>query len=332
MGYQDFMQFAQNGVPGTGAPAQPLNQVVNPVSETTGLNTTPPADENELKQRQSGWSGFFDQLKNDPTMRNTALMVGAQLIGGPQFMGENTGSIFGRAMQAGILTHQMGRANEAKAAEANRQNMRADALAGSQIETNTVGADAKRQKMKHDEETLPLTKKQRELQLEQEQFNTDNQRTFLDDKLKTSASQRAVNAAKVNKLNSKVGGGEGTVPKQSATSELSRLYEIANPDATPQDIAKMVLGHSKKAEGGTDTAKLTTLRTLFENAQDDAERTMYQDLIHQSLGLDSKGSGKEETPAVKFKDPDGFRKAWNNTKEGATFSFEGKKYRKETPK
>lgn len=332
MGYQDFMQFAQNGVPGTTAPGQPLNQVVNPVSQTTGLNTAPPADENELKQRQEGWSGFFDQLKNDPTMRNTALMVGAQLIGGPQFMGENTGSIFGRAMQAGILTHQMGRANEAKAAEANRQNMRADALAGSQIEANTVGADAKRQKMKHDEETLPLTKKQKELQLRQEEFATESQPTLLDDRLKTSASTRAVNAAKVNKLNSKVGGGAGAAPKQSATSELSRLYEIANPDATPQDIAKMVLGHSKKAEGGTDTAKLTTLRTLFENAQDDTERSMYQDLIHQSLGLDTKGGGKEETPAVKFKDPDGFRKAWNNTKEGATFSFEGKKYRKETPK
>ena len=70
----------------------------------------------------------------------------------------------------------------------------------------------------------------------------------------------------------------------------------------------------------------------FENAQDDAERTMYQDLIHQSLGLDAKGGKGESSSAVKFKDPDGFRKAWNNTKEGATFSFEGKKYRKETPK
>lgn len=328
MAYQDFMQFAQNG---TQAPS-PLAQVVNPVSETTGLNTTPPKDETELKQRQEGWSGFFDQLQNDPTMRNTALMVGAQLIGGPQFMGENTGSIVSRAMQSGILTHQMGRANEAKAAEANRQNMRADALAGSQIESNTVAADSRRQKMKHEEETLPLTKQQKELQLRQEQFNTENQQTFLDDKLKTSASTRAVNAAKVNKLNRPPAEGGGALPKQSATSELSKLYEIANPGASPQDIAKMVLGHSKKAEGGTDTAKLTTLRTLFENAQDDAERTMYQDLIHQSLGLDAKGGKGESASAVKFKDPDGFRKAWNNTKEGATFSFEGKKYRKETPK
>lgn len=327
-GYNDFLQLAQ----GQPQPQLPVAQVVNPVSETTGMNTTPPKDEADLAARQQGWNGFFEQLRNDPTMRNTALMAGAQLLQGPSFMGENTSSIFGRALQAGVLTHQMGRAGEAKAREADIENKRANALAGSQMEANQTGIAEKKQRMKHAEETLPLTKRQKELQLQQEEFNTQSQPRLLDDKLATGKAQRNLLSARAEKARSGGVGGTG-MEKQTATSELSRLYEIANPEATPQEIATMVLGHNKKAEktGGTDTAKLNTLRTLFENAQDDSERTMYQDLIHQSLGLATKGEEKA-APAVKFKDPDGYRKKWHSVKEGEVFTYEGKQYKKETPK
>lgn len=263
-------------------------------------------------------------MQTDPTLQHAMLMTGAQMLAGPQFMGENTGSIMGRAMQTGILSHQMGKANEAKMAQAQRRENRADTLAQAQVGAAEASTEEKRNKIASDKETLPLRKRKLDSEAKAAEAALEERPQLLESSLKTAESQRARNYAIANRANRPAGTGSPSV-----TSETSRLYEIANPDASPQEIAKMVLEHNKKAEksgGSTDTAKLTTLRSLFENAADDNERKMYQDLIHQSLGLDSPGgSGKtaeKESPITEEE----FKAAAKKADANGKFKLRGKEY------
>lgn len=327
-GYMDVI----NGQASPAQPAAPLAQVVNPVQQSTGLDTSKPKSPEDLEARKSGWANLIDSIQNDPTMRNTLMMVGAQLLKGPSFMGENDASIFGRALESGILTHQMGRAGENKMRMEERTAQRQDALTGAQMEASQASAEEKRQRMKIADETLPLTKRQKELQLQQEEFQVQSQPQLLENTLATGKSARELNAAKAERARK---GGIGGTGKEREPG-IADWYKMANPDATPQEIANMVLTHNKKTEkaGGTDTARLTTLRALFENAESPEQQAFYQNLIHESLGIgqEKAGAGEAEAPAGKFKDPDGFRKKWHAVKEGEVFTYEGKQYRKETPK
>lgn len=315
-----------NGTPqmmGPGPGSGQMGQVVNPMSEQTGLDHSPPKDEADLQSRVSGWQDFMTKMQTDPVLRNTMMTVGAHLIAGPQFMGENTGSIVGRAIQNGLLTHQLGRAHEASAARATRQENRADASAQAQISSSEAAAENMRQKTASDKESMPSKKRKAELEIQAKEQQLEQAPELLRSNLDTAASIRAKNYALANKANRP--GGEGS---PSTVSELSRLYEIANPEADAKSIAKMVLEHNKKAEktgGTTDTAKLNTLRALFENAGSEDEAKMYQDLIHQSLGLDMKDAGKEASSDAPITEEE-FRAAAKKADANGKFKLRGKEY------
>ena len=310
---------------GGGQEQQPqanIGQVVLPQSEQTGLDQSPPKSPEELQQRTGQWQSFIQRMQTDPTLQHAMLMTGAQMLAGPQFMGENTGSIMGRALQTGVLSHQMGRANEARNALAQRGENRADTLAQAQVGAAEAGIEEKRNKIASDKETLPLRKRKLESEAGASEAALAERPQLLESSLKTAESQRARNYAMAERAKRPAGTGSPSV-----TSEVSRLYEIANPEATPQEIAKMVLDHNKKAEkagGSTDTAKLTTLRSLFENAASDDERKMYQDLIHQSLGLDAPGekNSKEDSPITEEE----FKAAAKKADANGKFKLRGKTY------
>lgn len=316
-----------NGTPqmmGPGAGSGQIGQVVNPLSQNTGLDQSPPKDEADLQQRVTGWQGFMEQLKTDPVLRNTMMTVGAHLLSGPQFMGENTGSIFGRAIQNGLLTHQLGRAHQEKGVLAKKQEARADATAQAQIAASEANAENVRQKTASDKETLPLTKRKKLAEISQAEMQAENAPKLLQSSLDTAASVRAKNYALANRANRPAGEGS-----PSTTSELSRLYEIANPGADAKTVAQMVLDHNKKNEksgGTTDTAKLNTLRALYENADPgSAEAEMYQGLLHDALGLEP-GGGKETSKGESPITEEEFRTAAKKAGPDGKFKLRGKTY------
>lgn len=317
-----------NGTPqmmGPGQGSGNIGQVVMPQAEQTGLNQTPPKSPEELQQRVGAWQNFIQKMQTDPILQNAMLMTGAQMLAGPQFMGENTSSILGRAVQTGILSHQMGKAAEAKSALATRTENRADAASQAQIGSLNASTEATQQKVASDKELTPAKRKKLEAETQAAEQTATNQPKILESNLQTAESIRAKNYALANKAQKVPGMGNPSV-----TSEVSKLYEIANPDATPQEIAKMVLAHNKKADktgGSTDTAKLTTLRSLFEKSTDDGERKMYQDLIHQSLGLDAPG-GTAETKSGKESPitEEEFKAASKKADANGKFKLRGKEY------
>ena len=182
-------------------PGQSMAQVVNPMQANTGLDQTPPKDEADLQQRITGWQGFMQQMQTDPVLRNTMMTVGASLLAGPQFMGENTGSIFGRAIQNGLLSHQFGRAAEGKAKLAQKQEERADSLAQAQMEKEGAATEELRQKTQNAKEDRPILRRKKLAEADAAELQVKNAPVLFQSGLDTAASLRAKNYALANRAN-----------------------------------------------------------------------------------------------------------------------------------
>lgn len=266
-------------------PVQPpqMSQVINPLQESTGLDQSPPKDEVDLQARAKGWQGFMEQLKTDPVLRNTMLTVGAHLLAGPQQMGENTGSIVGRAIQNGLLAHQFGRAQQAKTALAQAQEERAGRLAESQIEGESARTEDLKKKTAREEELLPLTKREKLAKAGAAEFQVESAPQLLKSSLETAASQRARNYALANKANRPAG--EGSPAREMV---LENLFRRKYPEATDQELASLVLAHGAKASKEdlvSMNTQVTALSKLIDSGASPENIKKAEEKLAKMLGL-----------------------------------------------
>jgi hypothetical protein len=96
---------------GAPPPQQQQLQGYAPMNPSPVPQEGPPTTPQELEQRKSGWAEFMTKLQTDPTMRNAAMMAATTMMRGTG-MGENTGELFGRSLQAGVIAHGFGQANQ----------------------------------------------------------------------------------------------------------------------------------------------------------------------------------------------------------------------------
>lgn len=314
-----------NGTPqmmGPGPGSGQMGQVVNPMSEQTGLDHSPPKDEADLQSRVSGWQDFMNKMQTDPVLRNTMMTVGAHLIAGPQFLGENTGSIVGRSIQNGLLTHQLGRAHEASAARATRQENRADASAQAQISSSEAAAENMRQKTAADKESMPSKKRKAELEIRSKEQQLEQAPELLRSSLDTAASIRAKNYALANRANRPAGEGS-----PSTFDALTAAYQRANPDITLQEATKMALEHGKKVDKDTSTMSATELKGYLYMAEDGdtpEEKAAAKAILKKALKIPTteEVSTIPDTPITEEE----FRAAAKKADANGKFKLRGKEY------
>lgn len=269
--------------------------------EAIGAMMKPPATPEEFSQRQEGWRGFFQEIRQNQSLRNSLLLASAELLRGPQF-GENPGAVFGRALETGTLANMRGKQMEAEAALKARQEDRADqgearadrALddnirrTDSAIQNDAISRSAKEQDMLFAGQRQPLALQGLEQGLAQGQFQLDNQGRMLDDSLATSASQRNFNNARAEKARRP--DGQGSPPREEM---LLRLLRASNPDATEQEIAQSALSLLHKEGGGEGKFDSNLFGKVFETlSPNDPLHGELLDMAKGKLGVGKEDAGE----------------------------------------
>lgn len=281
-------------------------QQQQPTPEAIGAVMREPSTPEEFIQRQEGWRGFFQEIRNNPTLRNTLLLAGGELLRGPQY-GENPGAVLGRALETGTLAHMRGKQMEAEAALRARQEDRADRgedradrsledtirRTDSAIQNDEVSRRAAEQNILFSGQRQPLELQQLEQNIAGNQFQLDNQGRLLEDQLATSASVRNFNNARAEKARRPDVAGTGTPSKEMT---LERLVRMRDQGASDSEVAATVLDMLAKGAPAGEKFDSVTFGKLLENVS--PQDPLYDELIttaRSRLGLGAKEAEENDS-------------------------------------
>lgn len=324
-------------------PGQPVKQPQSSIETLTQgqqqmpLNFSAPQNEQELVQRQEGWKGFIDAVRNNTELRNALLMASGELLQGHQ-IGENPAAPLGRALQTGTGVYQVGQQRKAQNEFLQRQENRADRQeeravreSNASIDNTTARTEGERQRTSFEAQRQPLELQSQQNQLQQQQFQLDNQQTLLNDQMQNSASQRALQSAQALHARARAAAAGREGQRQPSTDEIRmQLFKQANPEATDQEIAKMVLDYGQKTPT-TINSEIKALSDLVTNGDPrDPFTQMAQDKLSLHLGLQYEnppqetGAGNQEWTPQRTK---AFKEAAKKANADGTFEFEGQRWK-----
>lgn len=303
------------------SPQVGLASAINPANRQADLDRTPPKTPEELHQRVGAWQNFMQRMQTDPTLQQAVMMTGAQMLAGPQFMGENTGSIVGRALQTGILSHQMGKAAEAKRLLAEQEAQRANTMAQAQVGSLEASAEQTKQKTAEARETQPIRQKRLALEQQAAEMNLEHQPQLFRSQLATAESQRARNYALADKA--KRPGGTGSPSKESVIEDLLRRRY---PGATDQELAAYTLDYGKtlsQEDKLTLNAQANTLAKLVESGASDSVRNAAEASLSKLLNLPPASGNAADAPITEAEFWEAAKKAGPDGK----FTLRGTEYK-----
>lgn len=198
---------------------------------------------------QSG-QGFFDKLRTDPKLAQSMLMVGTTLLSGPK-PGQDPNGIWGNAIMAGALAHNMMNLNE-------QANNRQEAESAARVEESQTRTAQSKQKMEQDAELFPTLKEKYQEEVKSAKARGDLDRVkYLGELWRTNPerlqqefdSKLATDRAQRGSLGASAAASMALAGDRKFETEQKRI--LADPKSTPEqkEAAQNALNHNKGPAG-----------------------------------------------------------------------------------
>jgi hypothetical protein len=219
---------------------------MDPQALPPGLQTIPQVDgqgaqdaaalQNALKvEGASGegtGTGFFDKLRTDPKLSQAMLVMGSALMQGPK-PGQDQFGLFGNAMMAGALTHNMLTLNEGVDQRATQESDARVAESGQRVK-------ASEQKMEQDAALHPVMMDKYKQEVEQARTAGDlNRVRMLGEELRNGNYQKKFESEMANDAAGRAShyASAGASNERRLASVDERKYKevLASPTSTPEE-------------------------------------------------------------------------------------------------
>lgn len=271
----------------------PAGAPMDPNALPPGMQTLPQVDgqgaqdaaalQNALKVEgatgQGTGTGFFDKLRTDPKLSQAMLAMGSALMQGPK-QGQDQFGLFGNAMMAGALTHNMLTLNESA-------DQRATQESDARVVESTQRTAASAQRMKQDTELHPLLldKYREEIKRAGAAGELDRVRMLKETFMNSPENLEKVLNADLTSKRASAASGFASANSANALAEMRR-DEMKDPSKY----------QSKSGHGGSAQVQtLDTLTKYYASIYPDKP-----DAEHKQMALDYQSTAKRKEDQAQF--------------------------------